>query len=259
MTRRSVSPRGCARTHAIFAALGLPTRRFWCVRVLTLLVRSPELARGTNTGHRAMGSQLRFAMHPEDELSFLDEVLKEPSVVLIDGPRWKAAEPRTTRSLASIGTYCIIWSPEDLACLKARFIPTCNDWYCESEHSTIQFLRSSLTETVLTEGRIAVATESASSSARLGVERRFKFLRKFLKKNYVNSAIRWQNPKLPLAPRGPSRSANPGEPDSSLWVGPAALSWLRDGEERRIKQTISSNVEGFLAPPPDKPSKRGRR
>jgi hypothetical protein len=206
-----------------------------------------------------MRSQLRFAMHPDDELSFLDEVLKEPSVVLIDGPRWKAAEPATTQSLASIGTYCIIWSPEDLASLNARFIPTCNDWYCESEHSTIQFLRSSLTETVLTEGRIAIATESASSSARAGVERRFKSLRKFLKKVYANAIVRWQNPTLSFAPAGPSRSANPSEPDRSMWVGPSALAWLRADEQRRIKQTLSSHVEGFLVAPSDEALQTARR
>lgn len=196
-----------------------------------------------------MRSQLRFVMHPDDEQLLLDEILTEPAVVLIDGPRWKARSPETARNLSSIGSYCIIWSPEDLPELEARFMPDANDWYCESEHSTIQFLRSSLSGAVLTEGRFAISTEPAPPSAASGVERRFKALRKLIRKTYANSTVQWQNPRLPFAPAGPSRSANPSKPDASLWVGPDAMVWMRADERRRIKPFLTSHVEGILASP----------
>jgi len=200
-----------------------------------------------------MRSQLRFIMHPDDEHLLLEAVLRDPLVVLIDGPRWKASSPQTARTLSGIGSYCIIWSPADLGGLDARFIPECDDWYCESEHSTIQFLWSSLSGASVTEGRVAISTDRASPSAASGVERRFKALRKLIKKTYSNSMVRWQNPKLPLAHAGPSRSANPSKPDTSLWVGPAAMIWMRADERRRIRLGPTSPVEGILAPPPTLP------
>jgi hypothetical protein len=198
-----------------------------------------------------MNSQLRFIMHPDDELLLLEKVLNEPSVVLINGPRWKAATPATARSLSQIGSYCIIWSPENLSELEARFIPSCNDWYCQSEHSTIQFLRSEIRGTVVTEGRFAIGTNFASPRAASGVERRFKALSKFVKKTYSNSIMRWQNPTIPFAPAGPNRSANPSKLDNSVWVGPAAIAWLRSDDQRRIKQFFASVVEGILEAPPN--------
>lgn len=77
-----------------------------------------------------------------------------------------------------------------------------------------------------------------------------------VKKRFLSSVIQWQHTALPLAPAGPSRSSNPSKPDGSLWVGPAAMAWLRADEQRRIKQSLTSPVEGFLAPPPD-PASQG--
>jgi hypothetical protein len=191
-------------------------------------------------------------MHPEDEDSLLRELLTDLSVLLIDGPRWKGAKPETTRDLSSIGSYCIVWSPHDLSELSADFIPTCNDWYCRSEHSTIQFLRSALSGAVLTEGRLAVSTDTGQPRAASSVERRYRMLRGSIKKTYVNEVVEWRNTKLPIAPAGPSRSANPSKPDSSLWVGPAAMVWLRGDQTCRIKQTVNSPVEGALPPPPNR-------
>lgn len=136
-----------------------------------------------------MNSQLRFVMHPDDEREFAAQVLADPAVLLIDGPRWQAEAPQTFRSLDAIrSNYCILWSPEDQATLDARYIAGCNDWYCESEDATVQFLRSErFADGVLTEGRIAVATGSASAQAALGVERRYKAPGRFVRKHYANT------------------------------------------------------------------------
>jgi hypothetical protein len=121
--------------------------------------------------------------------------------------------PKTSRSLADIDDhYCIIWSISDIAKLKAEFIPSCDDWYCPSEYATIQFLRSEIDESIITDGRIEVFTISrrdfsASSVKRL--EKRYGDLRKYFRKNYSNSVIQWRNPMVPFAPAGPGRSANP--------------------------------------------------
>jgi hypothetical protein len=191
-------------------------------------------------------SQLRFVMHPDDESALVAELLRDPAVLLIDGPRWKTATPPTTRNLSAIGSYCIIWSPEDLPELPAKFIPTCNDWYCRAEYATIQFLRCEIAEMVVTEGRLAISTGPANKTTAANVERRYRLLRRTIQETYQNSVIRWHNPNLPKAPAGPSRSANPSEPDRSLWVGPTAMSWLAGDAARRIKQFLQSSVEGTV-------------
>ena len=107
-----------------------------------------------------MRSQLRFIQHPNDEREFVAEILSDNSVQLIDGPRWKAKVPQTFRSLAEIqGNYCIIWSSQDRPALSARYIQTRNDWYCDAEMVTIQFLRSQCIDSIITEGRIAISTK----------------------------------------------------------------------------------------------------
>ena len=106
-----------------------------------------------------MNSQIRFVMHPDDEREFEQLLLADESIRFIEGPRWKTQTPLTSRSLAEIrDDYCIIWSPNDIAKLKAEYIPTCNDWYCRSEHATIRFWRSEIAGPVITEGRISVGT-----------------------------------------------------------------------------------------------------
>jgi hypothetical protein len=125
-----------------------------------------------------MKSQLRFVMHADDEASLLRELLQESAVLLIDGPRWKQPTPQTARSLSSIGNYCIVWSPEDISELTSEYVANTNDWYCRSEHSTIQFLRSRMTGAVLTEGRFAVWTDPAPTARNLSTrvrQRWFEF------------------------------------------------------------------------------------
>jgi len=191
-------------------------------------------------------SQLRFVMHPDDDAAIIAELLRDPAVLLVDGPRWKTATPPTTRNASAVGSYCIVWSPEDLPELAPEFIPTCNDWHCRAEYATIQFLRSKIIETVLTEGRFAISTGPAHKATAANVERRYRLLRRTIQKTYLNSIVRWRNPNVPEAPAGPSRSANPSKPDPSLWVGPAAMSWLAGDAARRIKQFLAGYVEGVV-------------
>ncbi|CAH2402614.1 conserved hypothetical protein [Mesorhizobium escarrei] len=89
--------------------------------------------------------------------------------------------PRTTRDISAIGSYCIIWSPEDLPQLSAK-LTAHGDWYCRDENSTIQFLRCKLTETVIAEGSFAISTEPAEAKAAANVERRYKLLSRAIKK-----------------------------------------------------------------------------
>ena len=202
-----------------------------------------------------MRSQLRFVMHPDDEREFAAQILSEADVFLIDGPRWKSATPALFRSLDAIaGDYCILWSTQDRASLESRYMAKCDDWYCESEQATIQFLRSQVFGPCLTEGRIAVGTTGADESEAAGVERRFKALARFIKKHYSNAVLCWRNPTLPFAPAGPGRSANPGKPDAQVWVGPHALRWLRQEQGRNVKQSAGALVEARLVTPDDQRS-----
>lgn len=202
-----------------------------------------------------MRTHVRFAMHPKDEQLFVDEILRDPNVVFIDGPRWENEAPEVCRTIESIGYYCIIWSPEDMPILAADYIESCNDWYCRSEFATIQFLRSEMhDENILVEGRIAISTSHAkenesdiSFAEPLG--KRYKLLRKLIKKHYSNSIIYWENKNLPRSPRTPKRSPNPSEkPDSSLWIGPNAVQWLNESPARCIKQNPSAYTEGRIGP-----------
>lgn len=183
-------------------------------------------------------------MHSIDERDFAAHALAEDGVYLVDGPRWKTASPVTHRSIEEVaGNYCIIWSIHDRPSLSARYVPNCDDWYCDAESATIQFLRSQVVDTVITEGRIAIGTSHASETEAAGVERRFRSLARFVKKRYTNSMIRWCNPALPLGPAIRGRSANPSKPDPQVWVGPHAMRWLQEDLDRRIKQFPNSLVE----------------
>jgi hypothetical protein len=196
-----------------------------------------------------MDSQIRFVMHPEDEKLFVEKLLAEEAVHLIDGPRWKSQSPDLFRTIDSIcGDYCIIWSTSDGAKMTARYIASCHDWYCTSEGVTIQFLRSRLQGDVITEGRLAISVPGGddASSAEKHVQRRFNSLRSMIKKAYTNKLARWCNPDLPLLPAAQGRSANPSAPDPQVWISPEALHWLRERPGRRIKQGMQARVEAVV-------------
>ena len=177
----------------------------------------------------------------------MDELLRDPTILLIDGARWKTPTPPTTRDISAIGSYCIIWSPEDLQPLPADHMKNGNDWYCRGEHATIQFSRSRLVESVIIEGRFAVSTLPAEHAAAANVEGRFNALRRVVKRSYRNSVVRWCNPSLPMGSLE-GRSPNCSEPDGSVWVGPGALSWLAQDASRRIKPFLGARVEGIISP-----------
>jgi hypothetical protein len=194
-----------------------------------------------------MRSQIRFIQHPNDEFDFVREIISDDSVQLIDGPRWKAKTPQTFRSMAEIqGAYCIVWSSLDRPALSARYIQDRNDWYCDAEMVTIQFLRSQCIDSIITEGRIAISTNDAAELETKGVERRYKFLSKFIRKNYQNSVVCWYNPDNPIAPGTAERSANPSAADPRVWVGPYALHWLQENRNRRIRQFKNAGAYAHL-------------
>jgi hypothetical protein len=188
-------------------------------------------------------------MHPEDERDFANVLLSDETIQFIDGPRWKSKAPEYSRKLEDIGWYCIIWSPTDLDPLDSRFVPTCNDYYCESEYATIQWLRCELDNESIIDGRIAISTQGGfgrfSEAQAKQVDARFSKLRRYVKQHYSNSVARWYDDRFPFAPKGPKRSANPSDPDKSLWVGPAALTWLRADKNRRIEQK-ASGTKAFI-------------
>ncbi|KEQ03222.1 hypothetical protein [Pseudorhizobium pelagicum] len=192
-----------------------------------------------------MRSTLRFIMHPDDEREFFRQILSEEDVFLIDGPIWKApiAEPR---SPSEIGTYCIIWSPKDRPSLTATLRRN-GDWYCDSEMVTIQFLRSEITNNLITQGSIAIATNLAAPDEAAGVEKRFRVLTRFIKKKYKNSVVSW------YPAEGPRPSAELTHPaldqmlDPLIWVGPFAEQWLREDHERLIRQHWSYGAYAILS------------
>lgn len=207
-----------------------------------------------------MRSQVRIIQHPDDEREFASVVLSEDAVRLINGPRWSTEEPQTFREISAIqGNYCMIWSPQDRARLSARYIPTQNDWYCDAEMVTIQFLRSQLVDSTITEGRIAIGTTDAEAAEAKGVERRFKGLSRFIKKKYLNSVLCWCNPDHPIAPATSERTANPSAPDSHVWVGPHAIHWLSQNRNRHVRQFMTSRVHAQLADTSDLAERMSRK
>ena len=186
-------------------------------------------------------------MHPKDEIDFINFALEDKSVSLINGPRWPNEKPLTTRSLNSINSYyCIIWSKTDFPHTYSKFIPERGDWYCESEYATIQFLRSEATETELTVGRLAVGTnyrdEHFLDEHAKAIEKRFRLYSKYIKKIFLNSIAYWYNSKSHTPLSNPIPPDVLGKPDKNLWVGPYALKWLENNNERRIRQKSSFSV-----------------
>jgi len=195
-----------------------------------------------------MRSQVRFVMHPDDEAAFVEVLLRDPKVVLVDNTIWQTRQPPVSRDLSHLGRHCLIWSPDDLAELPADFNPAINAWTCRAEFATIQLLRSQAVGNVITEGRLAISLDEAQLSTAAAVEQRYKLARRIIQKAYKNSVVRWRNPTLPVTPARAASAANPSPPDPSLWVGPAAMAWLADGADRRVKQDLTLHVEGMILP-----------
>jgi hypothetical protein len=189
-------------------------------------------------------SQVRFVMHPDDEAALIKELLSDQSVLLIEDPREYPTVPPDVSVLSDIW---IIWVPEDLQQLPADYIEDCKGWYCRGEYATIQFWKSKIVDTVITEGRFAIMTRPEQVAA-VNVGRRYEFLRRAIKRSYSNSVVWWHNTHPGPYPKGwePTKSS---KPDSSVWVGPAAMGWLAEDASRRIKQFLTGHVEGTVDRP----------
>jgi hypothetical protein len=173
-------------------------------------------------------SQVRFIMDAEDERPFIRAIVAEPETVLVGGPPWQTSDaPPLDSTRLPNNYYLLIWNRREVPVLKAK--KSDGVWEVANEGNlTIQFLRSQFwDETILCEGRIAVATTSARSVA---VERRYRKLRKWLQGAFRNNVVRWWHPL------GPKTAKNPSEPDRTLWVGPSALQWLRSNSTHKFKQ-----------------------
>ena len=191
-----------------------------------------------------MRSQITFIMHPDDQAEFVDEVLSESGVVLVDGPKWETPDPPLLSGAEEGGRHLMIWNADETRPLLGRHHTHDGDqwWYCKNESLTLQFLRSSLYESFIVEGRIAVGSDDAGKSA-AAVDKRYKRLRRWLKKTYTNGVLFWQNVNA-------GRSAtNPGKPCSSSWVGPHAMAWLEQAPEDRWAEQDGPDprpVRGYL-------------
>lgn len=180
-----------------------------------------------------MRSQLRFIMHPDDERDFVAHLLSDDRVFLIDE---RASDPAALlRSIEAIpGSLCSILR-----------LPNGAGTGAVSGTKKIQFLRSQIVGTLITEGSIAIATLDDEEEA-VGVEKHYKSLSKFIKARYANSILRWYNPDRPFGPGEPGRSPNPSKPDPQVWVGPSVHPWLAQDPERRIRQHWSYGAMAFL-------------
>jgi len=164
-------------------------------------------------------------MHPKDEDEFAQFVLAESGVVFVHGSNWSTPQPPLVESRRELRDYAplLIWASTETPPLVAERIEWRDGvfWNWTSEHLTIQFLRSDLFQRkILTEGRIAVATEPCSKQEARRLEERYRRLRKWLKARYRNSVMCW----------------HPDKPDVSAWVGPHAIDWVKSGVGREFRQ-----------------------
>src|SRR5262249_54435101 len=155
-------------------------------------------------------------MDAGDEHRFVDAIVEEPHTFLVNGPHWQSSavpvvEPE---DLAGAGSYLMIWNKAEIPRLRAKKVD--GYWEGYNDSTTIQFLRSQLwDESVLTEGRMAIATDDVH------IERRYKRLRRVIQQTFRNRILCWFH-------SGAARTAkNPSEPDRSVWVGPGAVAWLQ--------------------------------
>ena len=156
-----------------------------------------------------MRSQVRFFMHPDDEVRFVSWVTPTADV---DLGRGHVTYLRGRHALAV-------------------------------ETGSIQFWRSQLQGVVLTEGRIALATTGFGLEEELPLalvtesEALFSQLKRQIKKDYINGLVRWWNPLLPTGP------TNPTNLDRAVWLGPAALRWWKSAPGHKLKNLLQSPAE----------------
>lgn len=184
-----------------------------------------------------MQSQVRFFMDALDERRFVEAILEEPHTFLINGPHWKssAAPLVSTQDLPRADSYLMIWNKAEIPRLRAKKMN--GYWEAYNDAKTIQFLRSQLwDDAILTEGRIAVATDDGD------IGRRFKRLRRVIQQVFRNEIVCWIHPSMPRTEK------NPSPPDRSVWVGPGALAWFSSKAGRKLKQERNALTEAIVCP-----------
>jgi hypothetical protein len=182
-----------------------------------------------------MRSQVRFFMDAADERRFVDAIIEEPNTYLVNGPHWESSAVPLVQPdrLADADSYLMVWNKSEVPRLSARRLGDFFDAY--NDKTTIQFLRSSLwDDEILTEGRIAVATDDKA------IEQRYKRLRKIIQRTFENGILCWFHPGIPKSAKNPSKS------DRSVWVGAGALAWLRTSRAHKFKQERNAHVEAIL-------------
>lgn len=197
-----------------------------------------------------MRSDIRFVMHPDDEAEFAEKVISETGTVFVDGPIWSEPQPPVTEDIRTAGNDLMIWNSSETPELTGTHHRKEGKewWYCNNEFLTIQFHRSGFHSELpfLVEGSIAVCTTSKDKvfydePSAESIERRFRTLRNFIKKSYVNKAIIWQSVSLPRS------KTNPLKPDPYVWVSPHAMNWLeRKPKNRFVQQFRSAGTSGYL-------------
>jgi hypothetical protein len=174
-------------------------------------------------------------MDADEERRFVDGIVEEPHTFLVNGPHWQssAAPVVEPQNLASAESYLMIWNKGEIPRLRAK--KSDGYWEAYNDSTTIQFLRCELwDESILTEGRIAIAT------ANVQIVRRYKRLRRVIHKTFRNEIVCWFHAGAPRPAK------NPSEPDRSVWVGPGALAWLRGKVGRKFKQERTAPTEALV-------------
>ena len=146
---------------------------------------------------------------------------------------------------ASTGTSGPFWA--GLAGGTGNAITITDSAFALQDGATIQFLRSRISGSMLAEGRLAISTNSEANDVVRAVEQHYRSLRTFVKKRCRNGMLQWRNPSFPESSAADGRSANPGKADDVLWIGPAAVQWLREEPTmRKVKQEFAAPVEAVL-------------
>jgi hypothetical protein len=174
-------------------------------------------------------------MDADDERCFVDAIVEEAHTFLINGPHWQSSAVPVVKpqDLESADSYLMIWNKAEIPRLRAKKAD--GYWEAYNDSTTIQFLRSRLwDESILTEGRIAIATDDAA------IERRYKRLRRLVHQTFRNEIVCW------LHAGAPRTAKNPSEPDRRVWVGPGALAWLRGKVGRKLKQERTAHTEALV-------------
>jgi hypothetical protein len=189
-------------------------------------------------------------MHPADEAEFAEIITAEQGTIFVDGPKWSKPESPIVTDIQDAGNYLVIWNHSETPPLTAKHYREDERewWYCDNEFLTIQFLRSGFqySKPFLFEGRIAIGTTTRAKKiihkpSAASVERRYKNLRKLIRKSYTNGIVIYQNTSLPRS------NTNPGKPAADVWVGPHALQWLRqDPENRWVQQFRDALPRGYI-------------